>query len=74
MSDAAAPPPRPADGAPYLADPLGPTFELVISLIQRLDELEQAEKKVKAMDQIVQAVNRLSRVKYELKLEDVLSR
>ncbi|KAL8290440.1 hypothetical protein RQP46_002698 [Phenoliferia psychrophenolica] len=53
-------------------DPLGPTFELVISLIQRLDELEQAEKKVKAMDQIVQHVNRLSRVKYELKLEDVL--
>ncbi|KAK4705182.1 rapamycin-insensitive companion of mTOR, partial [Phenoliferia sp. Uapishka_3] len=54
-------------------DTFRPTFELVIGLLQRLDELEEAEKKVKAMDQIVAAVNKLSRVKYELKLEDVLS-
>lgn len=46
----------------------------MLGILQRLDELEGAEKKVKAMDQVVAAINRQSRVRYELKLEDVLPR
>jgi hypothetical protein len=59
-------------------DSFGPTFERVVGLLQRLDELnsaaDDAVAKLKTMDSIVAAVARQIRVKYELKLEDVLPR
>lgn len=67
-----------AQGAPAkedaFTDSFGPTFELVLTLLQRLDELQDAVEKIRSMDTIVAAVNRQLRIKYELKLEDVLPR
>lgn len=62
----------------------GPTFERVLSLVQRLDELQSeseiladpqvlALERLKAMDSIVEAVGTQVRVKYELVLSDVLA-
>jgi hypothetical protein len=55
-------------------DSFGTTFDMILMMLQRLEELETAVEKIKSMDSIVAAVGRESRIKYELKLEDVLPR
>lgn len=90
LSPATSVPPSPSHSPSAEADTepdqfsFGPTFELVLSLVQRLNELELesetsadlqglALERLKAMDSIVEAVGRQVRVKYELVLSDVLS-
>lgn len=59
---------------PTAIDSFGTTFDMILMMLQRLEELETAVEKIRSMDSIVAAVGRESRIKFELKLEDVLPR
>lgn len=50
------------------------TFELVMTMLLKLDELDELDERVKSMNTIVAALERQARIKFELKLEDVLDR
>ncbi|GAA5917264.1 hypothetical protein JCM5296_000314 [Sporobolomyces johnsonii] len=55
------------------SDNFQPTFDLVMNLLQRLEDMEQVGERIKAMDTVVEALSQHVRVKYELRLEEHLS-
>lgn len=56
------------------SDSFYPAFDRVQHILRRLEQMEVAGERIKAMDEIVENLNEQVRIKFELRLQDHLSR
>lgn len=56
------------------SDSFYPVFDRVQDILRRLEEMEVVGERIKAMDEIVENLDEQVRIKFELRLEDHLSR